>query len=82
MLRSSGLIVCDHKMMHTREIGVPASPYIVQEAGLQVGSGKSTSRVRLGVLYMESVMYSFLFEYSFTEILALHAIRCRVAQVG
>jgi hypothetical protein len=74
--------VCDYKMMRMREIGVPASPYIVREAGLQVGSGKSTSRVRLGVLYMEPVMYSFLSEYSFTEILAFHAIRCRVSQVG
>jgi hypothetical protein len=31
---------------------------------------------------MEPIMYSFLSEYSFTEILALHAIRCCVAQVG
>jgi hypothetical protein len=30
---------------------------------------------------MEPVMYSFLSEYSITIILALHAIRCRVAQV-
>jgi hypothetical protein len=82
MLRSSRLIGCDYKMMHIREIGVPASPYIVREAGLQDGSGKSTSRVRLGVLYMEPIMYSFLSEYSFTEILVLHAIRCRVAHVG
>jgi hypothetical protein len=26
--------------MHMREIGVPTSPYIAREAGLQVGSGK------------------------------------------
>jgi hypothetical protein len=31
------LIGCDYKMMHMREIGVPASPYIAREAGLQVG---------------------------------------------
>jgi hypothetical protein len=46
MLRSSGLIGCDYKMMQSDayerdEIeGVPASPYIVREAGLQVGSGR------------------------------------------
>jgi hypothetical protein len=38
--RSSGLIGCNYKMMRMREIGVPASPYIAWEAGLQVGSGK------------------------------------------
>jgi hypothetical protein len=54
MLRSSGLIGCVYKMMHMREIGVPASPYIVREAGLQVGLRReSTSCVRLGVLYMD-----------------------------
>jgi hypothetical protein len=37
MLRNSGLIGCIYKMMCMREIWVPASPYIVQEAGLQVG---------------------------------------------
>jgi hypothetical protein len=37
MLRSSGLIRCVYKMMRMGEIGVPASPYIVREAGLQVG---------------------------------------------
>jgi hypothetical protein len=31
---------------------------------------------------MESVMYSPLTEYSFTEILVLHANRCRAAQAG
>jgi hypothetical protein len=67
-------------MMRLRERGVSASSYIAREVGLQVGLGESTSRVRLGVLYMGLVMYSFLSEYS-TEILALHAIKCRVAQV-
>jgi hypothetical protein len=38
-------------------------------------------RVRLGVLYMDPDMRSFLSEYSSTAVLALHAIRCRVAQV-
>jgi hypothetical protein len=37
MLHSSGLIGCDYKMMRIPDIGVPASPYIVREAGLQVG---------------------------------------------
>jgi hypothetical protein len=37
MLHSSGLIGCVYKMMRMREIGVPAFPYIVREAGLQVG---------------------------------------------
>jgi hypothetical protein len=44
MLRSSGLIGCDYKMMRNlmivRERGVPALPYIVREAGLQVGLGR------------------------------------------
>jgi hypothetical protein len=37
MLCSSGLIGCVYKMMRMREIGVPASPYIAREVGLQVG---------------------------------------------
>jgi hypothetical protein len=45
MLRRSRLIGCDYKMMRISEIGVPASPYIVQEEGLQVGSEK---RVQVG----------------------------------
>jgi hypothetical protein len=36
MLHSSGLIGCVYKMMRMREVKVPASPYIVREAGLQV----------------------------------------------
>jgi hypothetical protein len=46
MLRSSGLIGYDYKMMQSYAVrsddrgGVPASPYIVREAGLQVGSGR------------------------------------------
>jgi hypothetical protein len=46
MLRNSGLIGCDYKMVQSDayegdEIeGVPASPYIVWEAGLQVGLGR------------------------------------------
>jgi hypothetical protein len=31
---------------------------------------------------MDLVMHNFLSEYSSTVILALHTIRCRVAQVG
>jgi hypothetical protein len=37
MLRSSRLIGCVYKMMRMKERGVPASLYIVREAGLQVG---------------------------------------------
>jgi hypothetical protein len=44
MLRSSGLIGCDYKMMRLddreRERGVPALPYKAREAGLQVGLGR------------------------------------------
>jgi hypothetical protein len=44
MLCSSGLIGCDYKMMSNlmivSERRVPASPYIVREAGLQVGLGR------------------------------------------
>jgi hypothetical protein len=81
MLRSTGLIGCVYKMMCMREVKVPASPYIAREAGLQVGLGESTSRVRLGVLYMVHDMHSFLSEYFSTEVLALHANRCRAGQV-
>jgi hypothetical protein len=80
MLCSSRLIGCDYKMMCMREVKVPASPYIAREAGLQVGLGESTSRVHLGVLYMVQDMHSFLSEYLSTELLALHANRCRAAQ--
>jgi hypothetical protein len=43
--------------------------------------GESTSRVRLGVLYMVQDMHSFLSEYSSTIVLVPHAIRCHVTQV-
>jgi hypothetical protein len=43
---------------------------------------ESTSRIRLGVIYTVQGMYSFLSEYFSTVALALHAIRCRVAQAG
>jgi hypothetical protein len=65
-------------MMHMREIGFPTLPYIVWEARLQVGLRRS--RVRLGVLYTVQDMYSFLFEYFSTIVLAPHAVKCRVAQ--
>jgi hypothetical protein len=45
------------------EIGVPASPYIVWEVGLQVFREESTSSTRVGVLYMDPDMSSFLFKY-------------------
>jgi hypothetical protein len=44
--------------------------------------GESTSRVRLGVLYIVRDMYSFLTEYFFFVVLVLHAIRCCAVQVG
>jgi hypothetical protein len=68
-------------MMRMREVKVPASPYIAREAGLQVGLGESTSRVRLGVLYMVQDMHSFLSKYFSTKVLALHANWCSAAQV-
>jgi hypothetical protein len=47
MLRGSGLIECDYKMMRLDdrlsdeiERGVPASPYKARGTGLQVGLGK------------------------------------------
>jgi hypothetical protein len=43
--------------------------------------GESTSCVRLGVLYMDPDMHSFLSEYSSTIVLVLHAIRCHIEQV-
>jgi hypothetical protein len=64
------------------EKGVPASPFIAREAGLQVGLGESTSRVRLGVFHAVRDMYNFLTEYFSSVVLVLHAIRCRAAQVG
>jgi hypothetical protein len=63
------------------ERGVPSSSYILWEAGLQVGLRESISRVRLGVLYTDSDMCSFLTEYYPSVVLALHANRCRAAQV-
>jgi hypothetical protein len=81
LLCSSGLIGCDYKMMHMREGSLPRL-ILSGRQGYKSVQGKSTSSVHLGVLYMDLVMYSFLFEYSFTVILALHAIRCHVAQVG
>jgi hypothetical protein len=64
------------------ERGVPASPYIVREAGYKSVRGDSSSRVRLGVLYTVRDMYSFLIEYFSSVVLVLHAIWCRAAQVG
>jgi hypothetical protein len=81
MLRSSGLIGCVYKMMHMREVKVPASPYIAREAGYKSVRGESTSRVRLGVLYMVQDMHSILSEYFSIEVLVLHANRCCAAQV-
>jgi hypothetical protein len=78
MLHSSGLIGCDYKTMRIREIGVPTSPYRQSYKSVW---GEITSRVRLGVLYMVQDMRSFQSEYSSSRVLALHAIRCHVAQV-
>jgi hypothetical protein len=82
MLRSSGLIGCDYKMMRMREKGPCLALYSL--GGRVTGRfwGESTSRVRLGVLYTVQGMYNFLSEYFSTVVLAPHAIRCRVAQAG
>jgi hypothetical protein len=81
MLYSSGLIGCVYKMMRMREVKVPALPYIARGQGYKSVWGERTSRIRLGVLYMVQDMHSFLSEYFSTEVLALHANRCRAAQV-
>jgi hypothetical protein len=58
-----------------KERGVPASPYIVQEAGYKSVQGESTSQVCLGVLHTVRDMYSLLTEYFSSVVLVLHAIR-------
>jgi hypothetical protein len=67
-------------MMRMRETGPCLTLY---SPGGRVTSRfrESTSQVRLGVLYTVQDMYSFLFEYFSTVVLALHTIRCRAAQV-
>jgi hypothetical protein len=49
--------------------------------GYKLVRGDSTSRVWLGVLYMDPDMCSFLTEYYPSVVLVLHANWCRVAQV-
>jgi hypothetical protein len=80
MLCSFGLIGCVYKMMRMRERG--GLCLALYSSGGRVTSRfeESTSRVRLGVLYIVQDMYSFLSEYFSTVVLAPHAIRCRVAQ--
>jgi hypothetical protein len=43
--------------------GVPASPYILRRQGYKLVCQRSTSRVRLVVLYMDPNMSGFLTEY-------------------
>jgi hypothetical protein len=65
-------------MMCMREVKVSASP---GRQGYKSVWGESTSRVHLGVLYMVQDMHSFISKYFSTEVLVLHANRCRAAQV-
>jgi hypothetical protein len=71
MLRSSGLIGCDYKMMCNPQEKGPC-------LALYSPGGRVTSRFRERV----HGMYSFLSEYFSTVVLAPHAIRYRAAQVG
>jgi hypothetical protein len=71
---SSGLIERVYKMMQImREGSVPLLIYSRRQSYKLVRE-ESTSYVRLGVLYMDPKYYPFVF-------LALHASRCRAAQV-
>jgi hypothetical protein len=81
MLCGSGLIGCVYKMMRMmREGSLPRLMWPGTQGYKSVWR-ESTSRVRLGVLYMDPDTYSFLTEYYSSVILALHASRYRVAQV-
>jgi hypothetical protein len=63
MLRSSGLIVCVYKMMlMIKEGSLPHLRYSGRQSYKSVCQ-RSSSRVRLGVLYMDPEMSSFLTEY-------------------
>jgi hypothetical protein len=85
MLRGSGLIGCDYKMMRNLKPCERGGPCLaLYSPGGRVTSRfrESTSRVRLGDLYTVRDMYSFLSEYFSSVVLVLHASRCRAAQVG
>jgi hypothetical protein len=69
-------------MMRMREIGSLPRLKLPERKGYKSVWGESISRVRLGVLYMVHDILSFLFEYFSTEILVLHANRCRAVQAG
>jgi hypothetical protein len=63
MPRSSGLIGCVYKMMRMiREGSLPHLIYSGRQ-GYKLVCQRSTSRVRLGVLYMDPDMSSFLTGY-------------------
>jgi hypothetical protein len=81
MLHSSGLIECVYKMMRVMREG--SLPHLIKSGrqGYKSVWGEITSRVRLGVLYMDLDMYSFLTEYYSSVVLVLHTNRYRVAQV-
>jgi hypothetical protein len=87
MLRGSGLIGCDYKMMQSdayERDDLEKGPCLaLYSPGGRVTSRfrESTSRVRLGVLYTVRDLYSFLSEYFCSAVLVLHASRCRVAHV-
>jgi hypothetical protein len=85
MLRSSGLIGCDYKMMRNLVFMRGKGPCLaLHSPGGRVTGWfrESTSRVRLGVFYTVYGMYSFLSEYFSTVVLAPHANRYHAAQVG
>jgi hypothetical protein len=63
MMCSSGLIGCVYKMMHMRDRGPCIALYSSRDGVTRQFKGESTSRTRLGVLYMDSDMTSFLTEY-------------------
>jgi hypothetical protein len=63
-----------------REGSLPRLIYLGRQ-GYKLVWREGSSRVRLGVLYMDPDMHNFLTEYYSFVVLALHANRCRVAQV-
>jgi hypothetical protein len=87
MLRCSGLIGCDYKMMRnlirTREEGPCLALYSpVGRVTSRFRERESTSRVRLGVLHTVHGIYSFLSKYFSTVVLVPHTNRYRATQVG
>jgi hypothetical protein len=81
MLRSSGYIGCVYKMMRMIREGSLSRLISSGRQGYKSVWGESTSRVRLGVLYMDPDMCSFLTEYYPFVVLAPHANRCSTSWV-